>query len=111
MSGRRPARQATSPSADGLDRRAQLTPVRDLPRKAKLFLGAFCLAVGALAVRFTIEILAMHTLAPAMLLLIANYVGFAVLLIAVLTVTRAVFSLRAVPFLLGRGIRRRWMGR
>ncbi|MGI8711625.1 MAG: hypothetical protein ACR2NR_00245 [Solirubrobacteraceae bacterium] len=38
--------------------------------------------------------------------LIGIYIGGAVLLIALLTITRAMFSLGAIPFLIGRGVRR-----
>jgi hypothetical protein len=90
----------------GQNRRPELRTLASLPTRAKLFAGGVCVALVGFLVWLTVHLLTTDSLPVAIVLLILSYIGFVVLFIAVLTVTRAIFSLRSVPFLLGRFIYR-----
>lgn len=87
-------------------RQAGLRPTASLPARARVFVIALCLAVIGFLVWLTIDLLMTDSLPVAIVLMILSYIGFAVLLVALVTVTRAAFSLRSLPFLLGRSIYR-----
>ena len=103
MSGERPGRGLQSRPQT---RRPELRTLASLPPRAKLFAGVLGVAIVGVLIWLTIHLLTTDTLPVAIVVLILSYIGFAVLFIAVLTVLRAMFSLRSVPFLLGRLIYR-----
>lgn len=81
-----------------------LRTTASLPVRAKLFVAVVGLVAVGVLIWLTIDLLRTDSLPLAILLLILSYVGFAGLVVAVLIVTRAMFSLRSVPYLLGRWI-------
>lgn len=87
-------------------RQTGLKPVSQLPPRAKLFLVVVGLGLVAFAVWVTLRLLSTDSLALAIVLSVLSYIGAVVVGTAVLTVTRMLFSLRAMPYLLGRGVRR-----
>ena len=87
-------------------REAGLRPLASLPVKAKVFLAVLSLAMIGFGVWITIRLLRTDSLGVAILLMALSYVGIGVVSVALLTVTRAVFSLRALPYVIGRTIYR-----
>jgi uncharacterized membrane protein YeaQ/YmgE (transglycosylase-associated protein family) len=79
-----------------------LRPASDLPSKAKLFL----VMAGLIIIGFTgwvaVRLLNSDSRPVAILLIVLGCIGAGVVGIAVLTATRMLFSLRAMPYLLGR---------
>ena len=65
-----------------------------------------CLAILGFAVWLTIQLLDMDSRPLAILLIVLSYLGALAVGTAVVTLTRIAFSLGAVPYLLGRGLRR-----
>lgn len=109
-SRRRPA-LTRGPAPAGRDpyraaRHAGLRPASALPPRVKGFLVCAGLALVAFAVWVTFRLLAVDSRPVAILLIALSYLGAVVVASAVLTVTRMAYSLHAVPYLLGRGVRR-----
>jgi hypothetical protein len=90
----------------GQNRRPELRTLASLPPRAKVFALSLSVALVGVLVWLTIHLLTTDSLPVAIVVLLMSYIGFAVLLVAMLTVLRAMFSLRSVPFLLGRLIYR-----
>jgi hypothetical protein len=80
--------------------------VSELPPRAKLFLVVAGVALVGFAVWVTIRLLNTDSLALAIVVSVFSYIGAVVLGVAIMTATRMLFSLRAMPYLLGRGVRR-----
>lgn len=87
-------------------RQTGLRPLSELPPRAKLFLVAVGVALVGFAVWVTIRLLRADSLPLAIVVSVFSYIGAVVLGVAVVTATRMLFSLRAMPYLLGRGMRR-----
>jgi len=83
-----------------------LQPLSNLPSRAKLFLVAAGLAIAGFAAWVSIRVFDTDSRPLAILLIVLTGIGAGVVGIAVLTATRMLFSLRAMPYLLGRGMRR-----
>jgi hypothetical protein len=83
-----------------------LRPASELPTRAKLFLLAIILVIAGFAAWVTIRLLQRDSEALAILLIALSYLSAIVVGFAVVTATRMLYSLRAVPYLLGRGVRR-----
>ena len=87
-------------------RQVGLRPVSQLPGRAKLLIVAACLAIAGFAAWLTVRLLDMNSRPVAILLIVLSYIGAFVLATAVMTATRIACSLGALPYLLGRGVRR-----
>jgi hypothetical protein len=83
-----------------------LAPVSSLPPRAKLFVVAAGVALAGFAAWVSIRLFDTDSRPLAILLTVLACIGAVVVGIAVVTATRMLFSLRAMPYLLGRGIRR-----
>ena len=83
----------------------------DLPLRARLFIAAAMLAIVGFAAWITVRLLQVDGRALAIVLIALSYIGAVVVAIAVVTLTRIAWSLRAMPYLLGRGLRRLLTGR
>jgi hypothetical protein len=95
----------TTPSETGR-RQVGLRPASELPSRAKLFLVAAGLIIIGFAVWVSIRLLDTDSRPLAILLIVLSAIGAVIVTIAVVTATRMLFSLRALPYLLGRGLRR-----
>ena len=79
--------------------------------RARAFLVVVGLGLVGFGVWLTLRLLSVDSLPVAILLMAMSYIGIVVVFVAVMTITRGLFSLRAVPFLIGRSIYRLLTGR
>ena len=100
------ARHSATPA-----REIGLTPLASLPTRARAFLAVLGIAFIGFGVWLTLRLLSVDSLPVAILLIVLSFVGIVVVFVAVMTIIRGLFSLRAVPFLIGRAVRRLLMGR
>ncbi len=92
-------------------RQTGLRPLAALPPKAKLFLAVAGLAILGFVVWLAVRVLQSDGRTLAIVLIVLSCIGGLVVGSAVVTLTRMLFSLRALPYLLGRGLRRLLSGR
>jgi hypothetical protein len=90
----------TNPSQVGL------RPFAGLPSRAKLFLVAAALVIAGFTAWVSVRLLDTDSRPLAILLIVLSVIGATIVTIAIATATRMLFSLRALPYLLGRGVRR-----
>jgi len=83
-----------------------LVPVSNLPSRAKLFLVGASVAIAGFTAWVSIRLFDTDSRPLAILLTVLACIGAIVVAVAVVTATRMLFSLRAMPYLLGRGMRR-----
>jgi hypothetical protein len=95
-----PGRPARRPVPVGL------RPISELPSRARLFLIAAGLTIAGFTAFVAVRLYDTDGRALAVLLIVLCCLGAFVIAIAVVTATRILFSLRAMPYLLGRGARR-----
>jgi hypothetical protein len=95
-----PTRQTRRPPQVGL------RPISELPSRARLFLIAAGLTIAGFTAYVAVRLYDTDGRALAVLLIVLCCLGAFVVTIAVVTATRILFSLRAMPYLLGRGARR-----
>ena len=88
-----------------------LRPLASLPARARAFLVVVGVGLVGFGVWLTLRLLSVDSLPVAILLIAMSYIGIVVVFVAVMTITRGLFSLRAVPFLIGRSIYRLLTGR
>ncbi len=103
---RGPSTARRSPQAPRAGRERRLRRVSELPPRAKLFLVVAEAAIVAFAVWVTTRFLALDGRGVAIILSVICCVGLAAVGVAVVTVTRIAFSAGALPYLMGRGVRR-----
>ena len=94
-----PVRQTRRPPQVGL------RPVSELPARARLFLFAAGVVIAGFTVYVAVRLYDTDSRALAVLLIVLCCLGASVVTIAVVTTTRILFSLRSMPYLLGRGVR------
>ena len=99
------------PPAPPARRAPGLRPVSALPPRAKLFLAVALVALIGFVVWLTDRLFQLDSEAVAILLSVLSCIGAIAVGSAVLTLTRIAFSLGAMPYLLGRGLRRLLTGR
>ncbi len=100
------ARNSATPA-----RQVGLTPLAGLPTRARVFLVALGIAFVGFGVWLTLRLLSVDSLPVAILLIVMTYIGIVVVFVAAVTITRGLFSLRALPFLVGRTIYRLLRGK
>lgn len=96
-----PARPAARPA-----RQVGLRPASELPLRPRLFLVVAALVIAGFTVYVSVHLYDTDGHGLAILLIALCCLGACVVTIAVVTATRILFSLGAMPYLLGRSARR-----